>query len=286
MKSEPKILDMSSMHKRKMSFVRFVNARDQIRIKKEKGLPRPWTTDPILQQYHFCNMIRADDRVTKWIGAWALDWPKADKWFSFAVARWINEPDTLKQLPTRWDPSAYKKILSKMEQRALKIFRGSYIITGVVAGPGMKKYVAVVDKVLDPLYRLDFAGSVTNSFEESWKMLRKFPGQGTFMAGQIVADWNTFGIIKATDTKSWAPLGPGSIKGLNIIFSNDAEAKKPSQVLGVVWMLELQDLLEDMLPTLAKRASLHDVQNMLCEFSKYVRGYSKTQYVPYEEKFL
>jgi 5-hmdU DNA kinase-like protein len=275
---------LKTEHDRKLSFLKFINERENIRRKKEAGDRRPWTKDEILQQYHFCNMIRADDRVTKWIGAWSEKWAPRDRWFSFAVARWINEPDTMAQLPTVWSPMRYKNILRHMAEKNLKIFRAAYIITGVVAGPGQKKYVAVVDSVLDPLYRAHLAPP--NSCELSWKLLRQYPGQGSFMAGQIVADWNTFGIIKGNDTKTWAPLGPGSIKGLNIIFRGDADAKKMNQQTGVVWMRELADLIDDKLPNLGKRATLHDVQNMLCEFSKYVRGYSKTQYVPHKEKLL
>jgi len=276
--------DLKTEKDRKLSFLKFINERENIRRKKEAGEKAPWTSDGVLQQYHFCNMIRADDRVTKWIGDWAQEWAPKDRWFSFAVARWINEPDTLAQLPTVWSPMRYKNILRHMETKKLKIFRAAYIITGVVAGPGQKKYVAVVDSVLDPMFRNGVM--LCESFEETWKELRKHPGQGSFMAGQIVADWNTFGIIKAKDAKTWAPLGPGSIKGLNIIYRGDADAKKMNQQQGVVWMRELADLIDDKLPALGKRATLHDVQNMLCEFSKYVRGYSKTQYVPYEEKFL
>jgi hypothetical protein len=272
---------MNSEYGRKLSFLKFINARENIRIKKEKGLPQPWTTDPILQQYHFCNVRRADDRVTKWIGEWAKAWPQDDRWFAFAVARWINEPKTLEFLPLRWDPRLYKQTLGKMNEQGVKIFRASYIINGV---PGKKKYASVIDNVLEPLY-ID-PPEIFNSFEGSWNRLRKYPGHGSFMAGQIVADWNTFSIIKATDSRTWAPLGPGSIKGLNIIFRGDADAKKMNQKQGVLWMMQLADLIDDKLPNIGSKLTLHDVQNCLCEFSKYVRGYSKTRYVPYEEKFL
>jgi hypothetical protein len=284
--NETLLLDMSTEHGRRMSFLKFINARENIRIKKEKGLPRPWTTDPILQRYHFCNVRRADDRVTKWIGQWAEEWLPYERWFAFPVARWINEPDTLDQLPVMWAPLKYKKILGEMSNKGLKIFRGAYIINGV---PGKKKYMSVIDNVLKPLNKdppYDMGAKFPNSFEECWTRLRKYPGQGSFMAGQIVADWNTFGIIKAVDTKTWAPLGPGSIRGLNIIYRNDADAKKMSQKQGVQWMIELADLIEDKLPNIGSKLTLHDVQNCLCEFSKYVRGYSKTNYVPHEEKLL
>ena len=30
--------------------------RESIRRKKERGLPRPWTLDPVLDGYRFCNV--------------------------------------------------------------------------------------------------------------------------------------------------------------------------------------------------------------------------------------
>ena len=45
--------------------VYFITEREAIRLKKEAGEPKPWTSDPILQQYRFCNVRRMDDKVSK-----------------------------------------------------------------------------------------------------------------------------------------------------------------------------------------------------------------------------
>lgn len=47
--------------------VHWIIEREKIRIKKETGEPFPWTEDPILKAYRFCNVRREDDTVTKWI---------------------------------------------------------------------------------------------------------------------------------------------------------------------------------------------------------------------------
>lgn len=278
------IRDMDTVEQRKDTFVRFVAERDAIRIKKERGDPRPWTNDDVLHEYSFCNVRRADDRVTKWIGEWVQDWDPAHRWMACAVARWINEPETLKDLPCRWLPIKYKALLEKKVDHNVRIFRAAYIINGY---PGMPKYISVIDKVLHPLWQgMLRLPSLPDSFQASWLLLRNYPGHGSFMAGQIAFDWHTFGIIKSADAKTWAPLGPGSIKGLNIIYAGDADAKKVSQSLGVDLMQQLFDLLKQKLPSTARRLDLMDVQNCCCEFQKYVRGGSKQKYAPYTEKFL
>ena len=41
--------------------------RESIRIKKESAvLSPPWTDDPILQEFKFCQVFREDDRTTRW----------------------------------------------------------------------------------------------------------------------------------------------------------------------------------------------------------------------------
>jgi hypothetical protein len=274
--------EMKTETDRKNSFLRFVNERENVRIRRAKGVPAPWTTDEILREYHICNVKRSDDRVTQWIGNWVSEWNEPNRWFACAVARWINEPETLEQLPTSWNPTIYKRILSRMDKDGVKIFRASYIINGM---PGVKKYVSVVDTVLGTLAK-NPPGKLPDLFEMCWRILREYPGQGSFMAGQIAFDWHTFGIINAKDSLMWAPLGPGSIRGLNIIFKGDADAKKMSQEQGVKWLRELRTMVSEALPIVGKRLELMDIQNCCCEFNKYVRGYSKTKFVPHQEKFL
>ena len=96
-----------------------------------------------------------------------------------------------------------------------------------------------------------------------------------------MADWQTFGVIHGKDVNTWAPLGPGSSRGLRWLYGLE---KKPNQERAVVLMRQCRSAILQHYEPLGTTLTLHDVQNCLCEFSKYVRGYSKTRYVPYEEK--
>lgn len=41
--------------------------RETVRLRKERGLPAPWTNDKVLQNYKFCNVRREDDRISRWL---------------------------------------------------------------------------------------------------------------------------------------------------------------------------------------------------------------------------
>ena len=47
-----------------LTFTEFIEEREAIRLKKEAGEPRPWTTDPVLHATRFTNINRNNDRGT------------------------------------------------------------------------------------------------------------------------------------------------------------------------------------------------------------------------------
>ena len=170
----------TTVRQRLAAHARFVAERENIRLKKEASLPQPWTKDHILQTYHFCNMKRADDRVTKFIGEW-LPKNKDTRWFACCVARWFNEPNTLTALKpallSGWAPKIALAILQEMHQSKQQIFRASYIINGAMANKGAFKYITVVDSVLTPMWKKPPVID-DRSCENSWIALREYQGQG------------------------------------------------------------------------------------------------------------
>jgi hypothetical protein len=98
------------------------------------------------------------------------------------------------------------------------------------------------------------------------------PGLGSFMRGQLIADLKYLPfMLNAIDWWTWATPGPGSMRGLNIVFGrpmNTAWRKGE-------WLEELQRLRSWVKPELEKigigRLHNQDLQNCLCEFSKYTK---------------
>jgi hypothetical protein len=137
-------------------FVDFVRERETIRKKKEAGKSWPWTADPVLQKYYFCNVRREHDRTTKWI---ATNWrdPNAgdiDCWFAMAVARFVNWPPTLINLgyPVPWHPDHFLEVMAERKRRGEKLEGDAYMIRANPKAPGQPKAVYITDHVLTPLW--------------------------------------------------------------------------------------------------------------------------------------
>lgn len=60
-KAEPFLNEVNTAH-----LMNFIIERYRIHVRKDiLGRPRPWTEDPVLQQYKFTNVFREDDRVSR-----------------------------------------------------------------------------------------------------------------------------------------------------------------------------------------------------------------------------
>src|SRR5438105_15316412 len=89
----------------------WITEREAVRRRREAGEPAPWTDDPILREWSFCNVRREDDRVTRWIAShWrAPHEDDRDLWFAMVVARFVNWPPTLAEIgfPVPWEPDRF-----------------------------------------------------------------------------------------------------------------------------------------------------------------------------------
>jgi hypothetical protein len=255
--------------------VYWITERWAIKKKREAGLPKPWTANPILQSVRFCNVDREDDTVTKWI---ADNWRRdnvPDNWFAMAVARWINHPESLAEIgyPLPWKPMQVEKVLRARAERGEKVWTAAYVI-GTQGAP-MSKPAYVVNKVLNPLWvlRNELRPRRGDTLAEFSARLTAIKGQGTFMVGQIIADAKHCDPIlqKASDWWTFAISGPGSRRGLNRVVGRDVDAPWRE----TTWANTLADLLiavKKELPIEIKKVlCAQNLQNCLCEFDKFER---------------
>lgn len=284
----------------------FVWEREAIRIARENGHKRPWTKDPVFDKYKFTNIHRIDDRVSVWIVENLIK-PYEDRddlWFTLLIARLLNWPPTLQALldaevipchPTEFDAERFVEVVEGCKETQTKVYSGAYMVYPTKMDPGGNKSQAIathiigaaIDKWEEIQYEITRTDRLT-SVEGFVTVMSRCFGISTFMAGQVAADL-TYAtkdqLCDASDIFSWAPIGPGSSRGLNYLLERAPNAGWTQEQFNRELVKIHNAIIEELgICTL----TLHDVQNIMCEYSKYCRtvlgdGKPKTLYTPETE---
>lgn len=282
-------------------FIYWIKEREAIRLKRVVGAPPPWTDDPILGHYRFCNVRREDDKVTIWIRQNIRE-PYADHpalWWMLCAARTINWPDTLLELieAAAWPSQSgfttgqVTEVLTARKARGDKVYTGAYMIRAesdkrVPWFPWPKqRYIAEI--VLGRLWEeraLWSAVPATLQAKHAWLMEHR--GWGPFMAYQAVVDMryceNVLG--NAPDIESWVAAGPGTIRGLNYLHERPY-GKGVAQEQALVEIQEFEKIIRERIKI---SFDFSDLPNILCETSKWIKiqrgeGRVRSKYEPKAE---
>lgn len=263
----------------------WVGERERIRHKKEAGEKRPWTADPILDTYRFCNVERERDKVTVWIHQ---NWLRPNSHspnlaFAMAVARMVNLPETLDRIgfPHAWLPVTFIDTIEHIKKEGKKAWTSAYMITGGYSEGGETKEV-IIARVLSTLHSKLKHDPVRegDTLEVAANKLRS-PGIGTFLSAQIVADLKFSPLLeRAKDWNYWCAPGPGSTMGLNFLHD-----RPPTTTLSEKQFMKEVNEVKALLAHAGVHLCAQNTQNCLCEFSKYVRAKHlgkrlKSTYVP------
>lgn len=250
----------------------FIQEREKVRLAKESGKPKPWTDDVILQSYRFCNIRRADDKVSRWlINNWYKpNFNHKNILLAVALARFINKPESLSVIgfPDKWYPGRLLSRLREYRDDGNTVFNGAYMVRG---NDGIDKLDCVINHYVQPLTkRKDWIN--TDSMEQSHSQLCLSYGFGSFMAGQVVADLRWAREGKWNDRMDWAPIGPGSRRGMNRLLGLDIKYPM-TQYIFQGHLSEFIQTCEDNLPkSITSRMEAMDYQNCCCEFDGYERA--------------
>lgn len=262
------------------NFFGYAREREAIRIRREDhpGQP-PWTPDPILQKYRFCNVFREDDTVTQWFRKNVRE-PLRDNPVqvlrSTIVFRWFNRVSTGKKildLLRRGGFSNYDKMRRELTG-IYPLISGAYMIK---TPGGMNKLEGLIycfEKILPHTRWLAKVIQEGRSIEMATIHLSLYPYLGKFMAYEIVTDLrHTCLLDNATDTNSWANPGPGAHRGLQRLGGIPFKQRLHDEQMQE-GMLELLKLSRDIgyWPNRWKPWEMREVEHTLCEFDKYERA--------------
>lgn len=249
-------------------FLYFIRERESIRLKKEAGEPKPWTDDSILQSYRFCNVRRMDDKVSQWLlkNWYEPNFDHPDMLVACALARFINKPESLAAIgfPKRFSPTRIGKTLREIKSAGNTIINAAYMVRG---NDGEDKVASI----------LIYVGGIRRikvdrmSMEKTWERIQEKYGWGSFMAGQVVADLRWAMAGEWSDRNTWAPLGPGSARGMNRIQERDIKFPLKQAQFSEELLTLVETASTELPESITGRMELHDWQNCLCEFDKMER---------------
>ena len=271
-------------------FLTFILERENIRLRREAGQPWPWTEDPILRQYRFCNVRREDDTVSQWIfkNITVKEQGSPHLWFAFMVARHLNLPESLAEvLPILpFKAERVRQALLKRKAEGLKNFNGAYMIT--TNGVRGDKVDLIIDRVLKPAWKRRGEFGEVGNLQSLFEWLITLNGLQSFLAGQIIADLKWAPQYRnLPDWYSFIAIGPGSRRGLNRIFGRDTRAVIKDEEFKAC-TAEISEFVNAELGKLKWRSICSQgIQNCECEWDKYERvrlgeGRPKQIYRPLE----
>lgn len=271
----------------------WMDERERVRRLKEAGASRPWTTDPVIAEWRFCNVNRCDDRETRWIFKYIIEdhASSAVLWFNLAVARFINWSPTLACLGyfDEWDRDLFVEEIKALIEHKEKVYTGAYMVP---AGPaGTPKHIYLADAVFTKLWLLREVAPQAGATCEQWNLfLRMAPLMGDFLRNQIITDMRyTHHLQNAPDWETFVLPGPGTQRGLNRLHTlpltkvwTATEASNALQALRkrvVADAPHYAEILRD----------INNLSNCMCEFDKYLRvlngeGKPRARYVPQTER--
>ncbi len=258
--------------------------RQEIFFKRLKGLPPPYTTDPIYQSFKFCNVYRASDRVSQFLiknVIYGSEFTSVDTLFRIFLFRLLNKIETWQLLERKlgsitlegFNLERYSKALEEIKLYQ-PIYGNAFILcANKVFGYDKKheNHLALLNFVFKKDQNSNClleAGSLKDLFET----LKSFPLIGNFMAYQIASDFNYSEVFNFNEN-DFTIAGPGAERGIKKCFL-DTDGKSSDYI--IQYMVNRQDREFERLGIKFKDLwgrPMHaiDCQGWFCETDKYSR---------------
>jgi len=255
------------------AFWDFIDERQRIWKRRQDGCLPPWTEDPILQKYHFCNVYRELDRGTIWyrenVVPTAADFP--DLLWRTIVYRLVNNVKIFELVPPA-PRECWQAMVGQMRELGIKPYTPAHTTFSWAGEPHtrLERFALVLERLDTSFLTLAEAIETAESLEYVSLVLKGQFGIGPFLSLQIFRDLILARAIPFNDN-DWTEIGPGCAWTLKEVFGQ----QRPSSWRPAVHMLAYraeEALRERGTPLLrGEPPSLNDVEHCLCELGKYVK---------------
>jgi len=263
--------------------------------------PKPWTADPLIQQYRFTNVYRELDKtsvhlIEKICSVESI--PPQEKLFNLIIGRVFNLHNTFDLLfpvldPRTFDSQFYERVLDMKISKGVTIWNSAYTVTQTKFDSNYRKekhaqfmlmlgYVAKnIDQIHESIY-------VSNSLVDAVKALSKVKLIGDFLASEIVQDLTYcrphYFLHKLDDNHDLATVGPGTIQALQEIYGDPTtKVKVLGEYIKRTWAMQetkfnnLRDRTGKDWSEIHYRGaysnrpylSMNNVESIFCEARKY-----------------
>ena len=264
----------------------FANERQNIFIKKLNGDTPPWTNDPILKTYKFCNSYRVNDRVSQYLLKNVIyngkTYKDEDMLFRIILFKIFNKESTWELLIknfnditlSTFDMKEYSKVLTNAINNNIKIYNDAYISCATKAFGYDRKHdnhlallnkMFIIDKVQDKILKC-------TNMEQAFKIIKSYPLIGNFMAYQLITDINYSNIVDWKEDE-FTVAGPGSLRGIKKCFIDKGNLSN-EDIIRYMYNHqeeEFKRLNLDFKTIGNRKLQLIDIQNIFCELDKYCR---------------
>ncbi|MDR6116015.1 MULTISPECIES: nucleotide kinase domain-containing protein [unclassified Sphingomonas] len=248
----------------------------------------PWSDDPILQTYKFCNVFRAADRVSQYMirdVAYGADpqTTRRDRVFQIVAFRTFSKIATWDGLiaelggAPRLDhlaSGAFGAALERVKVRAGGLYTGAFILCASKAFGFDEKHRNHVALFQHMFLESHCAERVLQapSLKDVVRLLQSFPLMGPFMSYQTAIDINYSDLTEFSEN-DYTQAGPGALRGLKKAFISLGDYGAADTIL---WMVEQQEREFERLGLpfgglFGRRLHGIDCQGLFCELDKYCR---------------
>jgi alpha-glutamyl/putrescinyl thymine pyrophosphorylase clade 1 len=266
---------------------RFASERQRAFERRVAGEQWPWTDDPILQKYKFCNVFRAADRVSQYMirNVCYHDEPCSpeDRLFQIVAFRTFSKIDTwegirarLGRYPTLADLAGggFTNALDSVRAEQGGLYTGAFILCATDAYGRRLKHLNHVE-LFKHMFLLDDLGQKilgAESLRQVYDLLHAYPLMGDFMSYQVAIDLNYSALVDFSEN-DFTQAGPGALRGIKKCFESLGDYR-PNDV--ILWMTDNQDREMERLGLpfdglWGRPLHAIDCQNVFCETDKYCR---------------
>lgn len=282
--------------------VHYLNEREKIRQRKEKGEDPPYTEDKILRQYKFTNVLRRHDRTTRGLIKHLYKpnfySPEREVFLNAILARYFGTAEFMQDLgwQEKFDREHILYVVRRRKKNKQRVFTGAYIITnGGIPGPKeeviLDNYIGPMSENLDRLVDIVHHSNRWRDVAEYMYNFKGFGGTG-FITKEVLQDVILTPVLaECEDRFTWSPCGPGAARGINRLYGRPYKDRvKKDFALEAMKQLR-EKFIEEFQPHMAGIApefDLHSTQFALCEIDKYLRvkneeGRPRSLYKPHRD---